>query len=257
MLRYQKFNIAFTVLIIALTISDIFLHIHLLAYGGIILAFIGLLAWGSSDIRSGWYVKTYCKGDMQKRSLSLTFDDGPDKIVTPALLDLLRNEDIKAAFFCIGKKAEQNPDLLAQIDKDGHVIGGHSYSHHFFFDLFISDRMLNEMQRSEDIVFKITGKRMRLFRPPYGVTNPLLAKALEQKNYHVIGWSLRSKDTVIKNEEKLFEKVAKKVKPGDVILFHDTQNHMVNVLGKFIKFAKENGFTFERPDKHLGIEPYG
>jgi peptidoglycan-N-acetylglucosamine deacetylase len=256
MLKYQKFNIAFALLIMGLAISDIFINIPLPVYGGIIIAFISLLARGSADIRSGWYWKTLCRGNMEKRAISLTFDDGPDKKVTPALLDLLRNEDIKAAFFCIGRKAEENPEILALIDKEEHVIGGHSFSHHFFFDLFRSDRMLDEMQRSEDVVFKTTGKRMRLFRPPFGVTNPLLAKALTKKNYHVIGWSLRSKDTVIKNEEKLFNRIVKRVKPGDVILFHDTQNHMVNVLGKFIKFAKEKGFIFERPDKHLGIEPY-
>jgi len=256
MLRYQKFNIAFALALSGLVVIDIFTHVPLLTYGGIILAFIGLLTWGSADISSGWYCETLCSGNMEKRSLALTFDDGPDKSTTPALLDLLREEEISAAFFCIGKKAVENPELLQQADRDGHIIGGHSYSHHYLFDLFSTGKMLAEMQRSEDAISSIINKKIKLFRPPYGVTNPPLARALARKKYHVIGWSLRSKDTVISDEEKLLGRIKKTVKPGDIILFHDTRKHTVDVLKKFIKFAKEEGYSFERLDNHLGIKAY-
>jgi peptidoglycan/xylan/chitin deacetylase (PgdA/CDA1 family) len=214
------------------------------------------MVWGSADISSGWYCETICSGDMEKRSIALTFDDGPDKSVTPALLDLLREEEIRAAFFCIGRKAEENAELIQQADRDGHIFGGHSYSHHYLFDLFSTGKMLAEMERSEDAISSSINKKIKLFRPPYGVTNPPLAKALAKKKYDVIGWSLRSKDTVIKDEDKLLERVTRRVKPGDIILFHDTQGHTVNVLKKFIKFAKEEGFSFERLDTHLGIKAY-
>ena len=256
MLRYQKFNIAFALALTGLAVIDIFTHVPLLTYSGIILAFIGLMAWGSADISSGWYCDTLCSGNMEKRSIALTFDDGPDKNVTPALLDLLREEEIRAAFFCIGRKAEENPELIQQADRDGHIFGGHSYSHHYFFDLFSTGKMLAEMQRSEDAISSSIKKKIKLFRPPYGVTNPPLARAINKKKYNVIGWSLRSKDTVIKDEEKLLERVKKMVKPGDIILFHDTHNHTVEVLKKFIKFAKEEGYSFERLDNHLGIKAY-
>jgi peptidoglycan/xylan/chitin deacetylase (PgdA/CDA1 family) len=193
---------------------------------------------------------------MEKRTVALTFDDGPDKTVTPAVLEVLKKEDIKAAFFCIGKKAEENPDLLRRMDQDGHVIGSHSFSHHFFFDLFSSGKMLEELRKTENVIEKYVNRKIRLFRPPYGVTNPPLARALRKKNYHIIGWSLRSKDTVIKNEEQLFKRVTERLKPGDIILFHDTKINMVTVLEKFIKFAKENDFSFERLDNLLGIEAY-
>jgi peptidoglycan/xylan/chitin deacetylase (PgdA/CDA1 family) len=116
--------------------------------------------------------------------------------------------------------------------------------------------MLEEMQKSEEVIISAINRKVRMFRPPYGVTNPPLAKALRQKKYHVIGWSLRSKDTVITDEKKLFDRLVKRVKPGDIILFHDTKRITVNVLEKFIKFASENGFSFDRLDKHLGIEAY-
>jgi peptidoglycan/xylan/chitin deacetylase (PgdA/CDA1 family) len=256
MLKFQKFIIAFVVILISLLIIDIFTRIPLLLYAGIILALIGLLAYGSVNLRSGFYCKALCSADMGKRTIALTFDDGPDKTVTPALLGLLKKENIQGAFFCIGKNAGENPDLLRKMDQDGHVIGSHSFSHHFFFDLFSSRRMLAELQKTEDAIEKNLNRKIRLFRPPYGVTNPPLARALRKKNYHIIGWSLRSKDTVIKNEDRLFERVTGRLKPGDIILFHDTKSQTVTVLEKFIKFAKENDFSFERLDKILGIEAY-
>jgi peptidoglycan/xylan/chitin deacetylase (PgdA/CDA1 family) len=239
-----------------LAIADFFVRFSLLWYGGIIIAFAGYMAQGSANIRSGLYCRAHCSGKKEKKSIALSFDDGPDRSVTPLLLDLLSKEGIKACFFCIGRKAEQEPDIIKRIDGEGHIIGGHSYSHHFFFDLFRSRRMLEEMQKSEEVIISAINRKVRMFRPPYGVTNPPLAKALRQKKYHVIGWSLRSKDTVITDEKKLFDRLVKRVKPGDIILFHDTKRITVNVLEKFIKFASENGFSFDRLDKHLGIEAY-
>ncbi len=119
MLKYQKIIIAFICMLALAALSDIFLHISFLIYAGIILAFIVLLAWGSADIRSGLYCRTLCNGDMKKRSIALTFDDGPDKSVTPAVLDMLRKEDISAAFFCIGKKLREILTFLKEwIRKD-------------------------------------------------------------------------------------------------------------------------------------------
>lgn len=256
MLKYQKIFLTFICILLLLAIADVFVRISLLWYGGIIIAFAGFMGQGSANIRSGLYCQAHCSGNTKKRSLALSFDDGPDKSVTPLLLDLLRRENIKAAFFCIGSKAEHDPELIRQIDGEGHIIGGHSYSHHFFFDLFSTRSMLEEMQKSEDVIREAINKNIRMFRPPYGVTNPPLSRAVRQKRYHVIGWSLRSKDTVIKDDKKLLERLVNRIKPGDIILFHDTKRITVNVLEKFIKFARENDFTIERLDKHLGIEAY-
>ena len=140
--------------------------------------------------------------------------------------------------------------------REGHAIGSHSYSHHFFFDLFSSGKIYKELQLTEDILYKTLDKKIKMFRPPYGVTNPPLASALRKMNYHIIGWSLRSGDTVIKKENLLFDRLTKKLKAGDIILFHDTQFQSVRVLDKFIEFAKANDFRFERPDKILKIDAY-
>lgn len=236
-------------------IIDHYLHIGIWLYICIIIAFTGFLAYGSINISSDYYCRVLCFADTNEKKIALTFDDGPDKTVTPLILDVLKKYDVKAAFFTIGHKAEQNPDLIIKIDDEGHIIGSHSYSHHFFFDLFGSQKMIIELQKTESVLNQILNKKIRMFRPPYGVTNPPLARALKKMKYHIIGWSLRSKDTVLR-DDRLFERLIKGVKPGDIIIFHDTKAHTAEVLDKFIIFARENNFSFERADRLLKIEPY-
>jgi peptidoglycan/xylan/chitin deacetylase (PgdA/CDA1 family) len=95
-----------------------------------------------------------------------------------------------------------------------------------------------------------------LFRPPYGVTNPNLKKAIVEGNYIPVGWSMRSMDTVIKDEKKLFNKVISKIKPGAVFLFHDTSNATVAILPAIIKHIHENGYEIIRLDKMLNLQAY-
>jgi peptidoglycan/xylan/chitin deacetylase (PgdA/CDA1 family) len=256
MLKYQKIIVGFILLLISVLIIDFYTRISIWLYVGIILTMVCLLAYGSVSIRSGLYCRVLCFAEIEKKLIALTFDDGPDKKGTPEILDILKKHNIKAAFFCIGQKAEENPDLIREIDQEGHAVGSHGYSHHFFFDLFRSGRMLKELQKTENILNKILNKKIKMFRPPYGVTNPPLARALRKMNYHIIGWTLSSKDTIIIKENLLFERLAKRLKAGDIILFHDTKYKSVRVLEKFIKFAKANNYNFERPDKVLNIEAY-
>jgi len=256
MLRYQKIIIVFILLMISILIVDFYIRVSIWLYAGIILVMVGLLTYGSINIRSGFYCKVLCSADMEKKIIALTFDDGPDNVITPGVLDILKKHNVKAAFFCVGYKAERNSDLISKMDLEGHVIGNHSYSHHFFFDLFCSGKMIEELQKTENILEKTLNKKIMMFRPLYGVTNPPLARALRKMNYNIIGWSLRSKDTVIRKENLLFERLTKKMKAGDIVLFHDTQKHVVSVLDKFIKFAKENNYRLERLDRLLNIEAY-
>ncbi len=136
----------------------------------------------------------------------------PIQINTPVILDLLKQQGIQAAFFVVGNKLENNIEIIRRIDQEGHIMGGHSFSHHFFFDLFTARRMKIELEHTEEMVMKITGKKMKLFRPPYGVTNPVLARVIRKLGYHVIGWSLKSKDTVTGDSQVLLERLTEKSK---------------------------------------------
>jgi peptidoglycan/xylan/chitin deacetylase (PgdA/CDA1 family) len=188
--------------------------------------------------------------------VAFTFDDGPDKVITPLLLDLLEEQGIKAAFFVIGSKIEKNRDLIRRMDKEGHIIGGHSFTHHFFFDLFQVKEMRKELKQTAVSIEAITGRRIKWFRPPYGVTNPAVARSVRMPVYHVIGWRLKSLDSVIHDGNRLLKRLRNKIKPGDVILFHDTKPVLLVTLPKFIAFLKEEHYQIVRPDQLLNIEAY-
>lgn len=103
---------------------------------------------------------------------------------------------------------------------------------------------------------KVIGIEPRLFRPPYGVTNPNLKKAIQKGGYTPVGWSIRSMDTVIKDAGKLLEKVTGSLKPGAVVLFHDTSKSTLDMLPAFIEQVKQKGYSIIRLDKMLNLEPY-
>ena len=103
---------------------------------------------------------------------------------------------------------------------------------------------------------KVTGLKPKLFRPPYGVTNPNLRKAIINGGYIPVGWSVRSMDTVIKDEKKLLDKITRSIEPGAVFLFHDTSKTAFDALPAFIKEVKNRGYTIVPLDKLLALQPY-
>lgn len=214
------------------------------------------MAYGSINIKSGFYCRVLCSGKTINKSIAISFDDGPDATITPQILGILKDNDIKAAFFCIGQKAADNPDIIRKIDSEGHVIGNHSWSHSFCFDFLSTRRMVDELRKTQNVLAAIQGKKIRMFRPPYGVTNPSLARAAREMNYHLIGWNLRSNDMTQKDENKVLERLKNKIRPGDVILFHDTRENTLKILDSFIRYAKSMNYRFERIDRLLGIDAY-
>ena len=256
MLNYRNTVILFIIVFAALILADVFLPIYAGWYVGTGIVWLLLLAAGSIYIRLEFYVKSYNAGDSRQKKVAFSFDDGPDSVYTPVILDLLKQQGIQAAFFVVGNKVEKNMEIIRRIDQEGHILGGHSYSHPFFFDLFPARQMKTELELTVEIVMKITGKKMKLFRPPYGVTNPVLARVVKKAGYHVVGWSLKSKDTVTGESQVLLERLKKKVKGGDLLLFHDTKPILSQVLPSFITFLKSEKYQIVRPDQLLNLEAY-
>jgi len=116
--------------------------------------------------------------------------------------------------------------------------------------------MQDDLQQMNDTAKSVTGLTPKFFRPPYGVTNPNLKKAVEQGNYTSIGWNVRSLDTVIRDENRLLRSVLKRVKPGSILLFHDTSETTVKILRQLISRLRENGYVILRLDKLIKLEPY-
>lgn len=212
--------------------------------------------WGSYFINSNYHIKTLCEVKTDKKEIAITFDDGPDKNVTPALLEVLNKHHAKAAFFCIGRKIEGNEAVLKKIDSEGHIIGNHSFSHSNFFDFFTAGKMKREFEQSDKLVLDVIGKQMNLYRPPYGITTPAMKKAVAAKQYQTIGWSVRSMDSMQRNEQKLMNKLTAQLKPGAVFLFHDTWAGVVPLIDKFLAEAKTKGYTVVRPDELFKVKAY-
>jgi peptidoglycan-N-acetylglucosamine deacetylase len=216
------------------------------------LIYLIMLVIGSVMINSGFYLEALCKGITNEKVVALTFDDGPDEKFTRIILDILDKQQVTATFFMIGSKAEKQQELLRQVVAKGHVIGNHSYSHAFFFDLFGRKKMEQDLLKAERVIMKVTGKRPEFFRPPYGVTNSVLAKVAKKLNYKVIGWSVRSLDTVKKDEDEIVKRIKKGLHPGAVILMHDDREITAKVLEKVILMIKAEGYQFVGMEAMIG-----
>lgn len=206
------------------------------------IAAVGVLVWGVTRIHSQMFVPAICRFKPQGKQVMITFDDGPDPVRTPQILNLLDKYEAKAIFFLIGKKAEAHPEIAAMITKKGHEVGSHSYRHGYTFDLLSVAKVKEDLALAEKAIKRATGSKVRWFRPPYGITNPNIAEALEFFPYQVLGWNIRSLDTVIRDPKKLTARVLKKLKPGSIILFHDQGPATPEALENLLRFLKENSY---------------
>ena len=205
------------------------------------LLFVGLLSWGVFDIRLGYFVPTLCRlKNKQKRQVVLTFDDGPTEL-TPLFLDLLNQYEAKAIFFCIGRQIAQYPQIVQRIKEEGHLIGNHTYSH-IPQNCFASTAVMTQEIQQTDALLAQLGIVTPYFRPPYGVTNPHIAKAAKRMGKIVVGWDIRSLDTVIKDETRLWSRVVSKLNQGNIILMHDTSERTLHVLEQLLKYLKANDY---------------
>lgn len=238
-----------------LLLIDLWFPMGEIPYIVLIISGLYVLISASACINSGVYLKALCNVKTKDKVVALSFDDGPTE-ATPMILELLKEHEIKAAFFCIGQRIIYNEEILKRIDREGHIIGNHSYSHKFWFDLYSSKRMIKELIETEDLIQKSIGKKTNLFRPPYGVTNPNLRKAVDAMSYITIGWSLRSKDTVITKQKRLLKRLKRKLKPGAVILFHDTNPQLKPVLEIFLKHLSDQAYQIVRLDELFKIKAY-
>lgn len=217
---------------------------------------LAIIVAGCINISSGYFLPVLCKANTEEKVVALSFDDGPHPLYTAPILDTLQQHNASAAFFCIGKHVAANRNLLQRIYKEGHIVGNHSYCHDFWFDMYRSKTMLTDMQQATDTVAGITGVRPTLFRPPYGVMNPNLKKAILKGRYTPVGWSVRSLDTSIKDKEKLLFRITDKLQAGDIILLHDSMEITASILPDLITAIKAKGFGIERLDKMLNINAY-
>ena len=181
-----------------------------------------------------------------QKNLCLTFDDGPDPEITPAVLDILKQFKVSALFFLQGEKLKQNRDLLKNINYQGHRLGNHGY-HHVPLIMKSSEVLKYEIQGTDRLIEEHFGKRPVLFRPPYGIWGPGLRNQLKLMKKEMVLWSLMSNDFKWKTEKVLLY-LKNTVSGGDIIVFHDnqaSQKAILRVLPDFLEFCQTNGFNFQ------------
>ncbi len=170
--------------------------------------------------RLGFFLPVITRGDRTRPAAALTFDDGPDPVTTPLLLNLLARRGARAAFFLIGEKAEQHPDLVRAILAAGHEIGNHSYSHDVFLMLRGPARLKREIARGQD-VWRVFGIRPLVFRPPVGITNPLLYGALLEAGMTCVCFRRRPADFGNRRLTGLSMRLTRRLGAGDILLLHE------------------------------------
>ena len=218
---------------------------------------LGFLYWASSDIDSGVYMNCLCHGSDTKRCVTLTFDDGPNEEMTPKILDILKHHNLKATFFLIGNNASRYPELVTRIINEGHIIGNHSWNHSCTFPLQSSEDIYSELSKCDSLIYSITGKRMSLFRPPFGVTNPLIADAINETDYTCIGWSVRSLDTDEDTpRQDILNRVLRQLHNGAIILLHDRCKGADELLQMLIEEIKAQNYGIINIDEMLDVDPY-
>lgn len=216
----------------------------------IVILIISLLIfffYASYSIELGFYLKSICRIKTTEKVVFLTFDDGPSPERTERVLNVLDKYHATACFFCIGEQIQKYPQIAKQIVQKGHLIGNHSYSHSSKFPIFSFKRMVADLTKCDEQLDLISLNRKKLFRPPFGVTNPTIAKAVRQRNYISIGWCIRTFDTMNTNFDKILHKVDRSLKPGAIILLHDRVEDSEVLLERLLCLLVEKGYSFNKP----------
>ena len=177
--------------------------------------------------------------------IALTFDDGPWPGYTAQILDILKKNDIKATFFVVGQVLKNYPDLGKRIVTEGHIIGNHTWNHWYHY--FNKQAASLEIDRTADLIYKTTGTKTTLFRPPGGILHNGLAAYAKSKDYTVIMWSADSIDYALPAPPVLVNRVLKQASPGGIVLLHDgggPRKNTVAALPSMISKLRKQGYRF-------------
>jgi len=168
----------------------------------------------------GFFLPIISKGLPGSKGIALTFDDGPSPETTSMILELLERYNCKATFFVIGEKAEKYPDLIRDILAADHSIGNHSWKHDSLLMLRSQKTLRKDIQKSQQLLSSFSFRPL-LFRPPVGITNPLLKSVLQAENLETVTFSCRAFDGGNKRVTGLAKRILRKVSPGNILLLHD------------------------------------
>jgi peptidoglycan/xylan/chitin deacetylase (PgdA/CDA1 family) len=177
----------------------------------------------------------------KKKTVYLTFDDGPIPETTPLILEILKKYGVKATFFCVGDNVKKHPELYKQIIEDGHTVGNHTFNHLKGWGTPLEKYLENVNQCTQYV-------SSNLFRPPYGRMTFRQYKALK-KRFHLIFWDVLTPDFDMNSTaQKCLTIVKKKTRAGSVLVFHDNlkaKNKLAELLPGVLNFLVQNGYEIQ------------
>ena len=195
-----------------------------------------VLIFGIVSLRANFFCAAICRCKGERRRFALTFDDGPDPALTPAVLDLLDEFGFKATFFLIGRRVEQHPAIARETARRGHTIGCHDLDHRWSANFRRHRRMSADIGEACSIIEQITGRRPRLYRPPVGLSNPHLRTAIAELGMLCIGWNRALRDGGNRFAGK-FSKMPQLARAGSIVMLHDCLPHPEN-RDSFLKYLR-------------------
>ena len=210
------------------------------------------LMWVKTNRFVKWIFRKYI-WDIKnsENKIYLTFDDGPIPEVTEWVLETLKQQEVKATFFCIGDNIKKHPAIFQKVIESGHSIGNHTFNHlkgwnsrkeEYIKNTILCEEAINEKTKNLNLKTKI-------FRPPYGKIKPSQSRILRKMGYKIIMWDVLSVDYDKEiSPEQCLENIIKNTVPGSIIACHDSLKAFKNLeyaLPKAIEYLKNKGFVFE------------
>lgn len=184
---------------------------------------------------------------LEGKCVALTFDDGPHKECTSALLDGLKERGVRVTFFLMGESIEGNEDIVKRMAAEGHLIGNHSYSH-IQLTKAGAEAACEGVDKTSRIIEAITGGRPQYMRPPFGDWNEELECEVGMTT---VLWSVDSLDWKLKNKSRIVKRVLKDAEDGDIILMHDIFSSSVEAALEIVDALTKEGYTFVTVDELL------
>jgi len=187
------------------------------------------MCYGGVEGPIDWAMGTTTHASRDRRRIALTFDDGPDPVHTPRILDKLRELGVKATFFVVGQKVEAHPELVARIVREGHEIGNHTYTHRYL-PLARSKSVERELRDTDAVIARVAGVTPTIARPPYGGRSTRNVRVFDRLAKRLVLWDVNSFDWKGAPPEDVARRVLSRVRPGSIVLMHDVCDHTIESL---------------------------
>lgn len=201
--------------------------------------------------------QVFINGDSKRMRVALTFDDGPDETITPQVLDILKQYQVKATFFLKGNQLNTFPDLVQRMVADDNQIASHAYSHQELNKMNQND-IDKEIIASDQVFIKTIGSAPAMIRPPFGAINQDVLAVCGQEKEKVILWSIDTLDWSQPEADHIAQNVLDNVRPGEIILLHSCKDRQATVqaLPAIIEGLQEKGYQMVTLSELLQLPAY-